>query len=270
MPADIVDVCQRTGRPFFVIAFEGQAEPDLYTGIPHMVVRLGAAGRTLKALRDNGVEEIIFVGGIKRPNLAQIRPDLWGVKFLAQSGALALGDDGFLTTLVKKLERDEGFRVVGVKDIAKKLLAPKGVIGSKEPTESDLIDIRAAVRAALELGAEDIGQAAVSRDGNIIGLEDAEGTDALLQRISEIHSPVNGQGLHGVLAKVAKPQQERRADLPTIGVMTVRNAAKAGLAGIVVEAQGSIILEKQQLIAKADELGLFVFGVAVKDFTDDV
>lgn len=268
LPADIVDICRRTGRAFHVIAFAGQADDALCEDTPHTNIRLGAAGRTLKALRENDVEEIIFVGSISRPSLAEMRPDSWGVKFLARSGAMALGDDGFLTSLIRTLEKKEGFRVVGVGDVARELLAPLGAIGSIQPSGADQPDIRVAVSAARELGAKDVGQAAVSRNGRVIGLEDSSGTDALLHRISPVPAAEPQGSPVGVLAKVAKPQQERRADLPAIGVDTVRNAARAGLAGIVVEAGAAIVLERDRVADIADELELFVVGIRTDDFLD--
>jgi len=265
LPADIVDICQRTGRSFHVIAFEGQVDDGLCDNIPHSRIRLGAAGRTLKALRENGVEEIVFVGSIIRPSLAQLRPDSWGVKFLARSGAMALGDDGFFTVLVRTLEHKECFRVVGIRDVASQLLAPVGPIGSILPSGCDQSDIKIAVAAARDLGSKDIGQAAIARGGEVIGLEDSLGTDFLIQRVG----PLSGSDLrktpNGVLAKVSKPQQEQRADLPTIGVDTVTNVARAGLAGIVVEAGAAILLQQDKVAEKADKLGVFIIGIQVED-----
>ncbi len=280
LPADIINICQRTGRAFYVIAFEGQADDGLCDNIAHSGIRLGAAGRTLDTLRENGVEEIIFVGSIDRPTLGQLRPDIWGVKFLARSGAMALGDDGLLSVLVRTLEQEEGFRVVGVGDVAQELLAPMGAIGSIRPSDADHADIKIAVAAALDLGAKDLGQAAIARGGDVVGLEDSMGTDALLHRTTALSGPgqpqdtrnvpgdAHGNAHEGVLAKVAKPQQERRVDLPTIGMKTLENAAQAGLAGIVVEAGATIILEQYEIAERADKLGLFVVGIHTEDILD--
>ena len=270
LPADIVDICQRTGRSFHVIAFEGQVDDGLCDNIPHSRIRLGAAGRTLKALRENGVEEIIFVGSIARPGLTQLRPDSWGIKFLGRSGAMALGDDGFLTVLVRTLEHKEGFRVVGIRDVASELLAPVGPIGSILPSGADQSDIKVAVAAARDLGLKDIGQAAIARHGEVVGLEDSLGTDALVQRVGALPGSDLRKAPAGVLAKVAKPQQERRADLPTIGVDTLENAARAGLAGIAVEAGAAIVLERDRVAEKADELGLFVVGIHMENLLNHV
>jgi len=263
LPMDIIGCCTRTGRPFHVIAFSGQSEEEAFASVPHSRIRLGAGGATLKALRDNNVDEIVFVGGIVRPTLAQLRPDAWGLKFLARNGIMALGDDGALSAIIRTLEEKEGFRVVGVGDIAPELLAPIGVLGTITPTRGDQLDINVAVQAAYSLGSKDIGQAAVVRNGQVIGLEGPDGTDALLRRVTSSLEGEQASKPAGVLAKVCKPRQERRADLPTIGIDTVENVAAAGLAGIAIEAGGALVLERDAVVQKADALGIFIVGTEV-------
>ncbi len=112
---------------------------------------------------------------------------------------------------------------------------------------------------ARALGAEDVGQAAVVQQGIVLGVEAAEGTDRLLERCAGLRRAGPG----GVLVKIAKPQQDRRADLPTIGPVTVRRADEAGLSGIAVEAAATLILERAATLAAADEAGLFVVGVSL-------
>jgi DUF1009 family protein len=103
----------------------------------------------------------------------------------------------------------------------------------------------------------DVGQAVVVQQGLVLGVEAIEGTDALLQRVG----PLRRDGLGGVLVKVAKPQQDRRIDLPTIGPATVRRAAEAGLRGIAVEAGVTILLDQAEAVAAADMAGLFLIAI---------
>ncbi|MHA1598429.1 MAG: lipid-A-disaccharide synthase, partial [Alphaproteobacteria bacterium] len=120
-------------------------------------------------------------------------------------------------------------------------------------------DIDAALGAALAVGAADRGQGAVAADGQVVAVEDVTGTDALLARIAGLRSALSG----GVLVKVSKPGQERRADLPTIGVASIENAARAGLSGIAIEAGSSLIVDRDAVIAAADNAGLFIVGIKV-------
>jgi DUF1009 family protein len=193
---------------------------------------------------------------VRRPPIAELAPDLKGAAFLARIAGRALGDDGLLSAVVAEIER-EGFRVVGADAIISDLLAPRGVLGRHQPDADAKGDIARGMDAARALGAADIGQAVVVQQGIVLGVEAAEGTDALIARCAALR--LNGPG--GVLVKTKKPQQERRADLPTIGVTTVLNAKAAGLRGIAVEAGHTLVIGLKDVIAAADAAGLFVVGV---------
>ncbi|MBM3951070.1 MAG: lipid-A-disaccharide synthase [Rhodospirillales bacterium] len=260
LPKRLIDSCRASDRPFFVVALEGQADPAVVADAPHAWVRLGAAGEAIARLRAEGCAELVFAGSVRRPSLADLRPDGWTAWFLARTGAFALGDDGLLAALAGALEREEGFRVVAPETIVPELLAREGAYGRLAPTPEDHADIAAAIAAALDLGARDQGQAAVARDGYVVTLEHADGTDAMLARLAEEPPPAQPKG---VLAKVKKPGQEARIDLPTIGPETVRLAARAGLSGIVIEAGGALVVEPDELARAADESGVFVTGMRV-------
>jgi lipid-A-disaccharide synthase len=262
LPVRIIQACQDAGRDYFVIAFEGQTDPELLKilgnnhDVPHAWVRLGAAGTALKKLHEAGVDELVMAGAIKRPGLKDLRPDLWATKFFATSGAASLGDDGLLKALIKTLE-GEGFRVVGVDQLLPDILAPAGVYGVLSPNEQAQADLDAALKGALSIGAQDKGQGAISFQGQVIVYEDEQGTDAMIGRFATMREAASG----GVLVKVSKPGQESRADLPTIGVSTIEAAAKAGLQGIGVEAGKALVVNKEAVVAVANRHGLFVTGI---------
>lgn len=260
LPQRLIEACRVSARPLFVVALEGQAEPGVLATVPHAWVRLGAAGEAIARLRSEGCTEIVFAGSVRRPSLADLRPDGWTAWFLARTGAFALGDDGLLAALVRTLEREEGLCVVGVETVLPGLLAREGAYGRLTPSAEDETDIAQAITAALDLGARDLGQAAVAREGYVIALEHADGTDAMLARLAEDQTP---RPPRGVLAKVRKPQQDARVDLPAVGLETVRLAARAGLRGIVIEAEGALVADPAELARAADEAGLFVAGVRV-------
>lgn len=255
LPGRIIEHCVRAGRAYFVIAFKDQTDPQTVAGSPHLWVRLGAAGQAVAALKKAGVRDLVMAGGINRPSMRQLMPDAWGLKFLGRSG-LSRGDDDLLSRLVRALEQQEGFRVVGIDDLLPGLLATPGAIGRHAPNAAMLADIEAGLRAARALGARDQGQAVVIRAGSLLAEEAADGTDAMLGRLRPGHP--HGRG--GVLVKAPKPGQERRADLPAIGPGTVAAAKAAGLDGIAVEAGGALLIEAERSIAEADAAGLFLFG----------
>jgi UDP-2,3-diacylglucosamine hydrolase len=257
LPLRVVEACRAAERPFFVLAFEGWADPAIAADAPHAWVRLGAAGEGLRILREHGVDEVVMVGGVKRPSVLQLRPDWRTAKFFARIGYRALGDDGLMKAVIHELEEVEGFRVVGVDSILSGALAPAGPLGRAAPDEQAQHDIAHGFRIIRALGALDIGQAVVVQQGLVLGVEAIEGTDALIARCGALRR--DGPG--GVLVKGAKPGQERRADLPTIGPGTVAGAAAAGLRGIAVEAGSTILVDRAELVAAADRAGLFVVGV---------
>lgn len=133
-------------------------------------------------------------------------------------------------------------------------MAPSGLLTAKAPEAGDLQDIKDGTAAALKLGLTDRGQGVVAHDGVVL-LEDRDHTDGLLRRAGA--RDVRG----GVLVKLAKPQQDRRLDLPVIGPETVAAAKAARLSGIAIEAGGAIIARRRRLIEDADEAGLFILGL---------
>jgi len=256
LPRRLVDVCRGAGRDVFVLALEGAAEPRTVHGVPHAWCRIGAAATGLALLRENNVTELVLAGGIRRPSLASLRPDWRAAKLFARIGYRALGDDGLLSAVVSELEH-EGFRVVGADQLLDAELIPEGPLGDSRPDRQAEADIEHGLRIARTLGALDIGQAVVVQQGLVLGVEAIEGTDELLRRCTVLRR----EGPGGVLVKIEKPGQERRADRPTIGPRTVALAADAGLRGIAVEAEATIVLERDEVIRAADRAGLFVVGI---------
>ncbi|MEE9194431.1 MAG: UDP-2,3-diacylglucosamine diphosphatase LpxI [Alphaproteobacteria bacterium] len=258
LPARLVETCRATGREVFVLAFEGQTDPATVVGVDHAWTRLGLMGSALKTLRQAGVTELVLVGAIERPRLSELRVDFRGLQFLAKLRPDSLGDDGLLRAVIGALE-EGGFRVLGIDEILEDLIAPAGPYGALVPDEQAERDIARGIVAAKALGAKDEGQAVVVQQDVVLGVETAEGTDALLRRCADLRRAGPG----GVLVKIRKPQQETRVDLPTIGPQTVTGAAAAGLGGIAVEAGGTLVVDRPVVARKADAAGLFVIGVEV-------
>lgn len=258
LPLQLMECCQSSGRPFFVVVLEGIADSEAFAAVPHAVVRLGAVGESLAHLKKAGAQELVLAGRVKRPSLASLRPDMVGAKLLGRLGAAFFsGDDALLKAVIAFLE-EEGFGVVGADEVMGSLLAPLGVLGSIAPDGRAEADIAQGVKVATTLGALDVGQAVIVEHGYVLGVEAAEGTDGLIARCAGLKR----EGKAGVLVKLKKPAQDARADLPSIGPETVEKLAAAGFCGIAVASGGSLILDKAATIARADALGLFIVGVA--------
>lgn len=256
LPRRIIEACRRDGRDVFVVAIEGHTEAATVDGVDHVWVRLGAASGALGPLRASGVRQLVLAGPIRRPSLAELRPNKQVAKFFAKVGVRAFGDDGLLRAIAQSLE-DEGFCIVGVDQVLDDVIAAARCYGQLQPDALAKADIDRGIAVAQALGAVDVGQAVVVQQGLVLGVEAVEGTDALLARCASLKR--DGPG--GVLVKIKKPGQERRADLPTVGVETLRQAKAAGLRGIVVEAGGALVIDAAAVGATADAEGLFVVGI---------
>ncbi|MBX3507168.1 MAG: UDP-2,3-diacylglucosamine diphosphatase LpxI [Parvibaculum sp.] len=263
LPEALAEAALAAGREVFIIGIEGAAEKGIER-FPHAWVRIGAMGEFLRLLKENGCEDIVLIGGVKRPSLAAILPDKTGRQLMPRVARwLMQGDDGLLRGLADYFEKEHGFRVIGAHEVAGELLAPEAILTRTSPTAEQEADIDLAIRAATAIGALDIGQGAVACRGVVLALEAAEGTDRMLERVAMLPQEMRGNGVRreGVLVKLSKPGQERRVDLPTIGVKTVENVAAAGLAGIAVEAGGALIVDGEAVARAANKAGIFVAGI---------
>ena len=260
LPICLVQACEQVKRPYFVVGLKDCLAKDAFgKGTPLAWIRLGAVGKGIKLLKKNGVEEVVMIGAVKRPSFSGLIPDWKCLKLLLRHGKKALGDDALLKILIKELEK-EGFKVVGIDAILPHLLIKKGVYGRMIPTTQDTSDIKRGIQVAKKLGEADVGQAVIVQQGLVLAVEGIEGTDALIHRSKALRR----KGGRGVLVKIAKPQQDRRADLPTIGPNTVQSVSEAGLAGIAVQADSVLFSEAEKAVKLANQLGIFIIGVDVK------
>ncbi|MEX0839485.1 MAG: UDP-2,3-diacylglucosamine diphosphatase LpxI [Parvibaculum sp.] len=265
LPVALAEAAIAAGRDIFIVAIDDEVSKGIER-FPHAHVRIGAHGEFLRLLKENGCQDIVLIGGINRPDLSKIGLDFAGVRLLPRLVRwLAQGDDGLLRGIADYLEKDHGLKVIGAHEVAESLLAPEAVLTRAVPEEKHAVDIDVAIRAALDIGALDIGQGAVACRGAVLAREDDAGTDAMLRRVAAMDPAVRGRpgALEGVLVKLTKPGQERRVDMPTIGVKTVENAAAAGLAGIAVEAGGTLIVDGEAVASAANAHGLFVVGLGL-------
>ncbi|MEA2792470.1 MAG: UDP-2,3-diacylglucosamine hydrolase, partial [Acetobacteraceae bacterium] len=213
LPAKVAAAARAAGRTVFILGLEGFADAAVLAPWPHEIQRLGAAGRIVAALRERGCQDLVMIGPVRRPSLLDLRPDAEGAKLLARVGRAAFaGDDGLLAAVMRVLT-EEGFRVIGAHDILREAVAPSGVLTRTAPDAQAMTDINRGVQVARLLGSADVGQGCVVQQGLVLAVEAVEGTDAMLARAGALRR----DGIGGVLVKLVKPGQDKRADLPTIG-----------------------------------------------------
>jgi len=269
LPRLIAEHRRAAGLPYLVISFADEAASrqlaEWIGAHPHEVHQFEKAGRLLAALRAAGCRHVVFAGAMDRPKLKPWRADGKTVALMGKVMALlARGDDGLLSGLAGIFE-EEGFGVVGAAECLGGLIVGEGVLGRHQPGVEDRTDAARGAAILTALGPLDVGQAVVVAGGICLGIEAIEGTDALLARVAALpvyRRPEFGGASGGVLVKMAKPGQDRRVDLPSIGPRTVAGAAKAGLRGIVIEADGANILDQDATIRVADEAGMFLWSAA--------
>jgi UDP-2,3-diacylglucosamine hydrolase len=266
LPLDVAEGLAASGKPPLVVMIEGEASPAL-ASFEHEVLAIEDVARLLPLLRKRGVTHAVLAGGIaRRPRLSALKPRPALLALLPRLlRALRKGDDGVLRALVAHIEAG-GIKVVGAHEILPELLATEGRIAGGTPLEADRPDIEAACTAARTIGALDIGQGAVAIGGRVIAVEGIEGTDGLLDRVRQLraHGRIAGSR-RGVLVKCAKPGQEQRADLPSIGPVTITGVHAAGLAGIGLQAGGSLVLDYRGVVERAERLGIFVIGLRLDE-----
>ena len=257
LPAKVATAARAAGRGVFIVGLEGFADPVVLTPWPHEILRLGAAARIIAALREHQCQDLVMIGPVRRPSLLDLRPDAEGAKLLARIGRAAFaGDDGLLAAVIRVLT-EEGFRIIGAQEIMREAVAPGGLLTRATPDAQAMADVHRGVQVVRLLGSADVGQGCVVQQGLVLAVEAIEGTDAMLARAGALRR----DGIGGILVKLVKPGQDKRADLPTIGPDTVRNAAAAGLRGLAFEAQATILAEREACLAAADAAGLFLLGL---------
>ena len=249
------DALLRAGWDVYVIGLKNFVDPKLN---PDLVVRLGGAGRAVREMRRRGINKMTFVGAIGHPNLYDIRPDLWSFGALLSIMKHQRGYDSMATALNKVLEK-RGFTVVAAQDIAPELTFEHAGIQTKtKPTKSDMTDIERAIDVSHTIGKMDIG-ASVVVDKQVIAVEAAEGTAQMLKRVIDMRK--TKKRTSGVFAKMTKPGQDLRIDIPAIGVDTVRAVSAAHLRGIVVNTKTCFVVDRENVIKEANKAKIFIVAI---------
>ncbi len=261
LPKAVIAAAQADGHGIFIAQLDGT---DLSVpGIDHKFFRLGEFGKITRAFKKADVSHVCFAGNVSRPDFKKLKPDFKTLTRLPGAIKAAKdGDDALLKYIVKAFEK-EGFSILAPQDICKSLLMPSGHLGMHKMTADHKNDAEKAMQIARQIGALDIGQGAVVNLGLVLAVEAQEGTDAMLRRVARLPDSLRGheQARSGILAKMVKPGQESRVDLPTIGVETVKLASKSGLAGIIVEAGNAFVMDRNAVIEAADQAGVFIVGL---------
>lgn len=248
LPAEVV---ARLPNAPLVFALEGFTPDEVQVDLSF---RLETLGTLIAEIKDKGVTDVCFVGSIQRPPVDPSRIDAATMPLVPIiQKALMAGDDGALRAVIEIFEH-AGLHVRAAHELAPDLLPEVGCPTKAQPSDTDHADASRGTEIVQCMCAADVGQACVVLRRQALAIEGVFGTDWMLQSLTQ--RPDAGGG---ILFKAPKPDQDRRVDLPTIGAGTVTAAVAAGLAGIVIEQGGVIVLDWDQVVAECDRLGLFLW-----------
>jgi len=259
-PFLVADGARRAGCRVDVLAIRGLADPGLrqhadrfrWTGI----VRLGQWIRTLRRWDD---ARAILAGSVRkgemygRLRLLRYLPD-WTSLRLWFFTVPDKRNDTVLRAVADELARC-GITLENCVQYCADDLAPAGVLTARQPTAKQLRDLEFGWKLAKEIGRLDIGQAVAVKETEVIAVEAIEGTDRMIERAGEL---CRSGGW--TLIKTAKPNQDMRFDVPTVGPGTIESLKRHGAAMLVVEAGKTLIVDREQMIAAADRAGIVVMG----------
>jgi DUF1009 family protein len=263
MPFAVADSLIARGIDPVLFALKGACDSVSVQRFRHHWISVGQLGKAEKLFRAENCRDLLFIGSLVRPALSEIRLDWATVRAIGRVWAAFRGGDDHLLSGIGRILEQDGFRMVGIKDVAPDLLMPAGCITRAAPDENAVADIARGREVLRALSPFDIGQAAVVIDGHVVGVEDIEGTDGLLARVARLRGDgrIRAKAARGVLVKAPKSNQDLRFDLPTIGPKTLDGAVEAQLAGVAIVAGNTIVVEPQAMIEAADAAGLFVTGL---------
>lgn len=252
-PFVFLEAAKAAALSVVVVAHEGETDPSIEkTGFPVRWIRLGQVGAIFDVFHHHGIVSAAFVGGVKKPKLFELRPDWKGMKIL---GRLArYHDDEVLRALADEFER-EGITIVPSTILLPSLAAPEGILTRRGPSEAEKADIRVGAEVAKAIGVADIGQCLVVREKVVVAVEAIEGTDETIRRAGSVGGP------GAAVIKLAKPSQDLRFDLPSIGPETIRVMKEAGASVLAIEAGKTLIFDRDEVLSLANEAKIAIVGI---------
>jgi len=251
-PFLVLEGARSQGIEMAVIALKEEASPELEKAAKRLHwVSLGELSKAIELMQREGVQRAVMAGQVKHNKIfSSIRPD-WKLAKLLFS--LPRKDTDSLIGAVAKVLEEEGIQLVDSTLFLKPLLPEAGVLTLRGPNEHEAADIKYGLGVARHIAAMDIGQTVVVADRACVAVEAMEGTDETIQRAARF---ANGKPL--VVVKVSKPRQDMRFDVPVVGLPTVESMKQAGATALAIDAQRTLLFDRELLIAMADDAGIAV------------
>lgn len=214
--------------------------------------------KLIDKLKDYNIKEVVMIGKVEKEHLFNNRNN-FDLRFqTVLDGLDNFNDQSIMLQLIKEFKK-EGIEVLRQTEFIEKIMAENGLINSVKPSQSIFEDMKHGLKVAKIMADLDIGQTVLLKDRTIIAVEAVEGTDLTIKRAGNLVS----SGL--VMAKVSRPDQDFRFDIPTIGIDTIENLIEISAAGLVIEANKTIVLDQEEIIKKADKANLSIMSVSLEE-----
>lgn len=249
-PREVCERARKKGYEISLCGVEGEASPELESMADSTVwVKLGEIGKLLKFFGRQKVDQAILAGKIHKVNIlgGKVLPDLDAVKMLA--GVRNFKDDSLLEAFCSYIEK-RGVKVIDSTSFLKDAMLDEGVLTKSKPSRAQEEDMEFGFKMAKEIAGLDIGQTVVVKNKSVVAVESVEGTDEAILRGGRLAEK------GAVAVKVAKPNQDMRFDVPTIGPSTIESCIKAKISLLAFEAGKTIVLHPEQVIKTANENGI--------------
>ena len=260
LPSILAENARRLGERVVCVGIRNEADPDLKERVDRFHwCGVAKIGRLIRLLKREGVDRAVMVGKVRKGlmytpfRILRMRPDLKTFR-LWYRRVRDKSDDTILAAIARELE-SEGIRVMDSTPWIQDHLAKGGVLTDRRPSAAEKKDIRFGFKIALDLGRLDVGQSVAVKEEAVVAIEAMEGTDAMMRRAGRL----SRGGF--VIVKVAKPNQDLRFDIPTIGPDTIRSLKNAGGRVIVVEAKKTLIIDPEETIAEANRSGISIVAL---------
>ncbi len=258
LPLEIIYNLKLRNINFKVLIIRDSGYKKVLSKYDHEITNLGSIATSLIKLKQKGYEKLVLAGGLKRPSLKSIKPDLNTIKIFARYTKVFLsgGDNNLLKFVIREIE-SLGIKVLNLKTIVPKIFMDFGNHSQHKPSKKSKVYIEKAKKILDTISTYDIGQSLIIQQGNIVGIEAMEGTDELIKRCSSLFI----DGDKPILVKLFKKKQEMRVDLPTLGLRTIRLCKKHSIQGIAFSANKTIFLEKEKIFQNANSSNIFLVGI---------
>ena len=262
LPFKIASYLEKLNVSFIILAIKGYSKINLYKNFKTYSLRMGQGNKAIKLLKKNKIKNIIFLGGLDRPSLASLRPDLWTLFKVFKFIFFKKTDDVILRNVVTIFE-NEGFRVIGLSDITNVFFLKKGIYGAKKIPKNDKLIINKHLKQTLLWTTKDLGQSVITSKKNILLKEDRKGTNNLIMRSKDDKYSKNSY----IFIKIKKLNQDTRVDLPTFGFDTLKKLVKTNIKYIVLNANSTIIMDKKKTLKylKKNKKTLLSVDIAVSN-----